>query len=177
MSDTEKPVKQYNIGIIAPRSFTDVKMLEELLLEKIFNIKHIYGNGVIQGGKVVEEFADLYKIPKTIFPIAPVDGGIFKSNKEIILSSDQVLLFDDGESKNVAKVQEQCAAYQKPVKVFKFVPETPLTKYVKLLGKIEKLCAKKGDEKVSSTILLEEITELIIKFKQNEQTENKTVSV
>lgn len=171
----EQQVKQYSLGIIAPRSFADVRILEELLIRKLFYIRHIYTNGVVSGGKTVEEFADNHKITKTVYPITPTDGGVFKSNWAIIKYSDFIYIFDDGQSKNVKAVEEECKEQQKKYKIVKYTPETNLSKYEKLINKIEKL-ALQDSLLLEKTKSCEEIHKLITEFK-GKNVENKTISV
>jgi hypothetical protein len=172
---SEESIKQYSLGIIAPRSFNDLKLLEDLLIEKIFQIRHIYSNGVVSGGKVVEDFADKYKIIKTVYPITPTNGGVFKSNWSVIKYSDFIYILDDGHSKNVKSVIEECEEQKKKFKVIPYIPDTPITKYQKLLKKIEELVLK-DSLILEKTTACSEIAKLIKEFKEP-NVENKTLSV
>ncbi len=158
-------IKQYKLGIVAPRSFTDITMLEDQLLDKIFHIRHIVGNGVEAGGKTVEKFADSHKIPKTVYPITAGDGGVFKSNWAIVTYSDFIYIFDDGESKNVSAVADECEKQGKKYKIIPYLPEPSLAKYEKALAKIGRLVV---DGKLAVYPEGQEIIKVLNKFKNDE---------
>lgn len=126
-----KIIKTYAVGIIAPRTFNDLTVLQELLADKLQFVSHINTNNVVAGGETVQSYAKHLGIPLTIYPVKSTVGGILISNTNIIQESEFIFILDDGESKNTELAKDIC---EKRTKKFKIVQFTPLpTKQPELL--------------------------------------------
>lgn len=102
--------------------------MESIILKKVDDIRVILSNGT--GWRLPEKFAKDYKVKNYIIPITK-EFNVFMSNREIVEGADHVLIFDNGDSKNVEQLKELCESKEKPFKVF------PVNEPVKKTKKVE----------------------------------------
>jgi hypothetical protein len=122
MLEKQNQVKQFRLGIIAPRTFNDITVLHELLAQKLSSISAIVTNNVVSGGEVVQAYARNLCIPLAVYPICPQAGGALISNARIIDDSDFIYILDDGKSHNSKNAQTECEKRQRKHKIVSFEP-------------------------------------------------------
>ena len=122
MLTKEEPIKTYNLGIIAPRSFDDEQFLHELVGQNILKVAKIVTNNVISGGETVQRFSKNICIPLIVFPICAGKGGVFVSNQQVIDNSEFVYLINDGQSHNLKIAESQCIKSNRKYKIIEFKP-------------------------------------------------------
>lgn len=124
----------FRLGIFVPSHLTDMTIIHERLFPKLHKIVHVSTNDV--GDMLVARFCEENKLPHTVYPIPPCDGGVFISNEKIIANSGLIIIFDDGTSKNAAHIKELCEKCEKQFLVYDFKQDTAEVRCRKVLEKL-----------------------------------------
>lgn len=113
---TPTPPKRYGYGIIPSKSFDAPDLLEDLFIDKLDSVGHIYTNGA---SDLVARFAAAHGFPYTVFPLTG-GKGLLWSTDCIIERADRVYVIASEESKSAAQVMQICAKRASEDEKFKY---------------------------------------------------------
>ena len=131
---TPTPIKTYNLGIIASKSFDDRDLIPDIFLGKVSEIEHVYTNGV---SPIVLDWCTSEGIPYTVYPI--VGGKTLPwSLSNVIDASAFILIIADENSKSAKQAVEACV---KKGKKYKFVSFEPAEYWREKLCKVAEVIA------------------------------------
>lgn len=128
---TTPEVKQYRLAIFPSKSLDDMGFLDELFLEKIPTISHIYTNGA---SPLVAQFALDNGIPYTVYGL--ISRSLPWSTGNILDNSDYAIIIAGSDSKSSKQIEAACV--KKKVK-FKTVSFESTARVKAKLGKVQEI--------------------------------------
>jgi hypothetical protein len=111
------------LAIIGSRGFNNVNLLNESLLNYLFNVTLVVSGGARGADKMGEEWAKRYGIDTLIFPADWETHGKaagFIRNEDIIKNCDEAIAFWDQKSKGTLHSINLAKKLEKPIKIISF---------------------------------------------------------
>lgn len=141
--------KLFNLGILASKGFDDPDFINELTLEHLGSIGHIFTNGA---NKLVTDFAQQNGIPFTVFPL--IGRSLPWSTSQILDHVEFVYIIASPESKSANQIQVDCV--KRHIK-HRVVPYDPFTHWQEKLGKVAEILSATTREEIEHNDTLKAI--------------------